>query len=261
MRGRALAVLFVALLSGTAYSQSMWQPAAPPLVTAESEGWFQAGDPIMWNGDVYYPAGALQGFNPYQMVRSGSFRGIPLYTDATLEPYSIVYVPLAGGRMQPYERRRTGPLAGTTGSRAPSLPTDIASEGGIAAAMAQAPAPPTYARAYDLAQTGEPSVQPVAIATGATGAPKAAATSGRIPGGASGPMTSAIPPTGLNAIWIQFEGRKWFAARTSIAYDAAHLDEIGSYEGWTVYARRGDAARRTIYIPSIPGRLAAYEQR
>src|SRR5918993_1909832 len=142
MRSRALLVLFAALLSGPAYGQATWQPSMPPLVTAENTTWFQSGEPIIWNGDYYYPAGARQGFNQYQMVRSGSFRGIPLYTDATLEPYSIVFVPLAGARMQPYERRRTGQLAGTVGSRTPSLPTDIGAEGiSSPPTIAQAPGP------------------------------------------------------------------------------------------------------------------------
>ena len=68
-------------------------------------------------------------FNRYQMVRSGSYRGIGLYTDSTQDASGIVYVPVAGGLMQPYERRRTGDLAGTTGNRAPSFPVGIAAEG------------------------------------------------------------------------------------------------------------------------------------
>jgi hypothetical protein len=89
---------------------------------AENTTWFQSGEPIDWNGDVYYPPAPLQGFNGYQMVRSGSYRGIPLYIDSTLEPYSIVFVPMTGARMQPYERVGPGPCR-HDGSRAPSLPT------------------------------------------------------------------------------------------------------------------------------------------
>src|SRR3954471_21575667 len=138
----ALAALIV-FAPSAALAQMQWQPARPPLVTAENTAWFQGGDAIEWNGDVYYPAGAAQGFNAYQMVRSGSYRGIPLYIDATLEPYSIVYVPMSGGRMQPYERRRTRMPAGTAGSRAPSLPTDVSTEAATVGGIAQAPAPPS----------------------------------------------------------------------------------------------------------------------
>ena len=141
-----LLTLGAALLaaSAPAHAQATWQPAPVPLVTAENTTWFQSGEPITWDGGVFYPAGARRAFNPYQMVRSGSFRGIPLYTDATLEPNSIVFVPLAGAIVQPYERRRTGALAGTLGSLAPSLPTTMAVEG-TQPEIAQAAAPPTYA--------------------------------------------------------------------------------------------------------------------
>jgi hypothetical protein len=250
MRSPALPFAFAVLLSGSAYAQATWQPSMPPLVTAESTTWFQAAEPILWNGDYYYQAGAVQGFNPYQMVRSGSFRGIPLYTDATLEPYSIVFVPLNGARMQPYERRRTGALAGTTGSRAPSLPTDIGAEGLAPAAIQQAQGPPDFARAYDLAAVDEPAAARIPAVPASVG------TSGRVT-----PVTTVLPPTGLNAIWVEFEGQRWFASGKSIAYDAARLNQVGSYYGWTVYALKGDKSTGTIYIPVIPGRLAPYTRK
>lgn len=247
MRTPALPLLAVLLTGSPALAQATWQPATPPLVTAENTSWYQAGDPIIWNGDYYFPAGAVQGFNPYQMVRSGSYLGIPLYTDATLEPYSIVFVPLNGARMQPYERRRTGQLAGTTGSRAPSLPTDIGAEG-FAPAMPQAAGAPDFARAYDVARTEAP---PIAVA----------GTSGRFGDAPVRPVTTVLPPTGLNAIWIEYDGQRWYGDGRSIGYDASRLNEIGSYRGWTVYALKGDAAARTIYVPSIPGRLAPYTRK
>lgn len=260
MRGRTLPFLFATLVSSSAFAQATWQPTMPPLVTAENTTWFQAAEPILWNGDYYYPAGAVQGFNQYQMVRSGSFRGIPLYTDATFEPYSIVLVPLAGGRMQPYERRRTGALAGTSGSRAPSLPTDIGIEGAIPSPIAQALAPPTFARAYDLASVDDTGGAPVtAVGTsGQAAAPRPVATAGRTTNAPARPVTTAVPPTGANAIWVNFDGRRWYAANKSMDYDAAQLNEIGSYQGWTVYALKGDSGSSMIYIPSTPGRLAAY---
>ena len=59
---------------------------------------------IQFAGDLYYPAGAAVFFDGNTMVRSGHYNGVPLYTDTTLEPYSVVYVPLERGLMQPYER-------------------------------------------------------------------------------------------------------------------------------------------------------------
>ena len=65
-------------------------------------------------------------------------------------------------------------------------------------------------------------------------------------------------PDSANTIWVNFDGRRWYAAQKSIRYDAAQLNEIGTYEGWTVYADKSAQAPSTIYIPVTPGRLAAY---
>ena len=240
MRNFALPFVAVLLLSGSAHAQIMWQPAALPPVSAENTSWYQNGDPVIWNGDYYYLAGAAQGFNPYQMVRAGSFRGIPLYTDATLEPYSIVFVPLNGARMQPYERRR---------------PTGIEREVGTSG-IREAQGPADFARAYDFGSLSED--ERVTYAPERSPAPSSASMLGRtrviepVP-----PVTTVLPPTGLNAIWIEFDGRRWFAEGKSIAYDASRLNEVGTYHGFTVYTRVGEPAG-TIYIPSVPGRLAPY---
>src|SRR5215471_16403374 len=113
MRGRALPFVFVLLLSGPAWAQVTWQPASPPQVTAESETWYLAGAAIEWNGDFYYPSGTPEAFNAYGMVAVGSYRGIPLYTDMTRAPYSVVFVPTGGGRLQPYQRLKSAMAAGS----------------------------------------------------------------------------------------------------------------------------------------------------
>jgi len=236
-----------------------WQPTQPPLVTAENETWYRTGAAIEWNGEFYYPAGAPEGFNRYQMVRAGSYRGIPLYTDATLEPYSIVFVPIAGGRMQPYERPRTGLLAGSIGSRMSAFPTAPSTEAvgalGVSAEgyVIQAPAPPTFARAYDLGpgpqpQPISPAVPIVAAAIG-TSTPQTTATSGRatVPTAAA----SAARPAGINSAWIEFNGRRWVTAGRAVDLTRSRTGtfiSIGSYRGSPVYQRVGDAV--SIYVPS-----------
>src|SRR4051812_44614487 len=104
---RVVTVLLTMLLASPALAQS-------------------AREPIPYAGEFYYPAGAVTFFNGDQMVRTGYYNGLPLYVDATLEPYSVIYVPIGRGQVQPYERRRSGELAGTTGSRMPSFPTEPA---------------------------------------------------------------------------------------------------------------------------------------
>lgn len=105
MRGRAVAFVLCSLLSSVAEAQVMFQPTPAPIVTAESEAWFQAGEAITWDGAIFVRSGAIRPFSETQMVRSGVFRGIPLYTDVTLPVFTMVFVPMRGGWMQPYERR------------------------------------------------------------------------------------------------------------------------------------------------------------
>ena len=79
-------------------------------------------------GVLLLPGRASVYFDGNIMVRSGSYRGVPLYTDTTIEADPRAFVPLAGGVLQPNQRKRTGDAAGTTGSRAPSFPVTMAGE-------------------------------------------------------------------------------------------------------------------------------------
>jgi len=225
---RAQPVVFAAFLSlipCAAMAQTVWQPPLPPAVTAEKTSWYLSGEPITINGELYYPSGAVQFFNRYQMVRSGSFNGIPLYIDTALQPDSMVLVPLPGERMQPYQRRQPGVLVGTTGS-----PTSL------------------------------PAVADVSVAGVSAVAPQPVGTSGRVAATpAPSRETTLNPPTGVNGVWISFEGRRWFSAGKAIEYDAATLTRVGTYRGWNVYTRNGD--RTTIYVPAVPGKLSPYKAR
>jgi len=254
VRQVALSVIF-ALTPVLAVAQATWQPASPPLVTADNEPWFQAGSPIIWSGDYYYPTGAPRYFSPNEMVRSGSFHGIPLYTDATLDPYSIVYVPIAGGLMQPYQRRRDGSLAGTTGNTAPAFPPAPASElrdvqrpAGVAEMdeLREAAAPPSYARPYDVSPLGE---RPRAGA--------AVATAGRAP--SAGREETALRPVGVNGIWIMYEGHRWFADGLAMSLAEGRFTRAGSYHGFPVYRLNNDPTR--IYIPSADGLVSPFALR
>ena len=119
------ASLAVSVYAGRVHTQIKLQPASPPTVTAENESWYQTREPVIFAGEHYFPAGPAIHFLPNEMVPSGLFHGVPLYSRTTIEPNSVVFVPIAGGMMQPYERRRTGDLVGTTGSTVPSLPVDM----------------------------------------------------------------------------------------------------------------------------------------
>ena len=61
-------------------------------VTAASAPWQINGEPVFYAGDFYYAAGPTVFFDGNVMVRSGSYRGVPLYADSTLQPYSVIFV-------------------------------------------------------------------------------------------------------------------------------------------------------------------------
>jgi hypothetical protein len=241
MRGRVFSFVAALLLSTDVYGQAIWQPTPPPIVTAESTTWFQSGEPVTWDGNVFVAAGAMRPFNGNVMVRSGVFRGIPLYTDATLEANTVVLVPMPGGWMQPYERR--------------AIAVELQTR--------QAAGPPSLGPALVLTQAAAEPLQltPIAVADATRATPPGpVGTSGRTIATPVRPVTTVVPPTGANTIWVNFDGRKWYAAKRSIRYEASELNEIGTYQGWTVYASKSEAQPTTIYIPSTPGRLSAYSR-
>jgi hypothetical protein len=212
--------LLLSLIPSLAAAGQVWQPAQVPTVTAEQTSWYLAGEPIVVNGELFYPSGPVEFFNRLQMVRRGSFNGIPLYIDTARQADSIVFVPLSGERVRPYQRPQPGVLGGTTGGTAPSLP---------------------------------------AVADVAASAPQPVGTSGRVTVAPAPRVSTVNPPTGLNGMWINFDGRRWFSAGKAIEYDAASLTRVGTYHGFSVYTRNGDPS--TIYVPAAPGKLSPYSAR
>jgi hypothetical protein len=252
----ALATVVLALIPIGSAAQIDVRPTPPPTVTADSSPWFERREPIFFAGNWYYPAGPQTHFMSNEMVRSGYYRGVFLYTRTTLEPYSIVYVPLSGGLMQPYERRRTGELAGTVGTTTPSFPVDRTSDNlNEDLGVAQAPGPPTGIAL---------SPDRVPILGSADGVEaRAATTIGRVESRPAGSPTSAAKPTGLNGIYIEFGGRKWFSSGPAVELDVRRFVVIGRYGAFPVYAER-DGTRDTIYVPSAasaPTLLAPYSLR
>lgn len=238
---RSSGFVCVALLLGASLSaQVQMRPTDPPLVTAENEPWFLDREPVIYAGQAYYPAGALVFFNRNEMVRSGFHFGVPIFTRTTLEPYSVVYVPVGRGLMQPYERPRTGDLAGTVGSRTPAFPVAIATAD--TAPLPQAAAPPVLVApsigaienpATWVSLRGEPVVdaQPVA-------------TTGSMPPARPQPAHVRIGdrPSGLNAIFIEYDGTRWFSTGETIGVDPAAMTRSGDYHGFPVWRGR-DAGR------------------
>ena len=240
----------VALAASTVAGRQMLQSSPLPTVTADNERWYLDGGPVSFAGNLYYPAGAQVFFNASEMVRSGFFQGIPLYTRTTIEPYSVVYVPLAGGRMLPYERPRSGELTGTAGSTPTLLPTPPATvpPGGLAPQAAGAPASTTTSIPMQLPRpmVAEPMPQP----TMSGESPGAVGTTGVLPRRPSH-VSIGGKPQGANAIFIEFDNRRWYPAGPASSVDLSGMVRVGDYHGFDVFAP--PAGSSEVYIRSIEG--------
>lgn len=267
VRPTCIAVLAVAL-SSPALAQISARPTPPPTVTAENESWYLSREPILFNGNVYYQAGPMTHFVRNEMVRAGIYGSTPIYTRTTQEPGSIVYVPLRGGIMQPYERRRSGDLAGTSGSSAPSfrviLPAEEASQEFVAAI--RAPAPPTGVPVGTFDVFPASPATAVLSAPGPETLPPPVGTSGTVLMAPSAPVRTRLQtvqrPVGLNAVFIEFDGTRWFAAGPAVEFSAQRFTPAGEHRGYTVY-REGDRSD-VIYLsllPGSPGLVAPYKKR
>jgi hypothetical protein len=246
----ASAVLFSA--AETSWGQLTIQPTPAPLVTAESETWFRAGEPIVFAGGLFYPAGALIHFLPNEMVRTGMYRGVPLYARTTIEVFSVVFVPVSGGLMQPYERRRDFDLAGTQGSSAPAIspalapsvgPTTAASPfGAPSPVMAQAAAPPVI---------GAPIIFDEPLRPTAIGTPEPSQPAAAQPVATTGTTPLRIRRGAANAIYVEFDNARWFSSGFPVSLDTRTLTQVGETHGFPVYATRRGAS--TIYVPIARG--------
>lgn len=268
---RQLILFTIALaVAGRLSAQVNWRPTPAPIVTANEETWFLSGEPITVEGSFYYPAGPQVFFDANRMVRSGSYRGVPLYADTTLEPYMKVFVPLSGGLMQPYERRRAGDLAGSTGSEAPSFPVSTAAEAAPAEPApiesVQAPAPPMLGETSDRAQAR--AMTDAAEATRRAGQRSQTIRGREVPVSSAGRIPPqrdlvqlGVKPLGLNEVYVEYEGARWRSAGRAIALSSDRFVQVGTYHDFPVYAEKNDAqAPRTIYLPSRSGLIAPYER-
>jgi hypothetical protein len=279
MRIPPLAALVLGLSAfGTVGNAQVYQQETPaPAVTAARALWQVKGDPLFYAGSFYYPAGATVFFDGRVMVRTGQFNGVPLYADVTLEPYSIVYVPVGGRLMRPYERRREGELAGTTGSRTPSFPIqrDVelsAASGGVGLITpAVSGLEPEYReeQRYGRMPTAavgraeplpapEPPFAPTSVEMIGPGVRPG---TGQTRAYGNGSVAASQPATGETGVWIDYQGARWFSAGTAVPYDAGRFESAGDYRGFPVYRERGAAAAR-IYVTVVhDGPIAPFERR
>jgi hypothetical protein len=261
-------VIAVALVPVTAALQTI-QPTPSPTVTAEREPWFLSGTPITLEGGIYLPSGPRIHFIPNEMVRSGSFRGIPLYARTTLEPYSVMFVPLPGGLMQPYERRRIGELTGTVGSTTPTFPIGPSTGPGSGAAYASAPqaaGPPLtipFSAATETVPLPASAPAPVETPAAAPAAPVATVQTLSVPTVGTSGRRAPARSQGINGMFVEFDNARWFSHGAATLLDTQRFVRIGEYHGAPVY-REANGSTRMIYIPLNRGAenlIAPFEKR
>jgi hypothetical protein len=257
MRGSVLGwvVSVAVLLPNLGRAQVFVQPTAYPRFTAANAAWQLRGDPVFHAGAFYYPAGPTVFFDGNVMMRTGTYEGVALYEDATITPFTIVYVPIGGNVVRPYERRREGELAGTVGSRTPSFPIQRDGEVSVAAGQSGTTGlitPPRY--------EGERLVIPESPGPTGTGGSILADVSA--PEGVT-PIRRIAPrgavPTILQ-VWVPYAGARWYSAGAAVSYSPDRFVRIGDYRGFPVYRPVGGPAD-VIYIPSVAdGPVAPYKK-
>jgi hypothetical protein len=260
----AVAVVVVSFAAGLPHAQSYMQATPPPDATAENQNWYLSGRPIAFGSGVYYPSGPVMHFSRNEMVPAGTFENVTIYIRTTAERGSVIFVPLAGGLVRPYERRRTGDLAGTVGSTAPSFPVTqpgvTAPPPDILTSYVEAPPDPLRPTAMDARTVPLMSVPPttptplIAETAGTTGSLPVV----RVPG----PLQTARKPTGLNTVYLHYDNARWFLAGPAIEFASDRFRQVGEYRGFPVYSDPGQ--RDTIYVALVngaPGLLTPYRMR
>lgn len=261
--GLGMGLGLVLAIAGPAVAQVQNRPTDAPIITAEQERWYVQGEPVQLNGGTYLRAGAPVFFDGNVMVRTGSFNGVPLYADTSLEPNSLVFVPIGRGLMQPYELPRQGHLAGTTGSRTPSYPV---------AAQPRYASPPAAALSPTNVESSPSTVMPIlrepgAVATTGTATP-GQATSAGVAGavGTSGVLPPAAPirparlrePAAIRRhISIEYLGQTWVNDGPAVPLSGSGLVQVGEFAGFPIYTRSG-LKDDVIFVPVAGGLVTPY---
>jgi hypothetical protein len=245
-----VAVVTMALLLPNVGSAQVyqWKTPAPP-VTAQYEAWQFNDEPIIVNGLIYYPTRETRFFDGEIMSQVGVYRRVPVYADVTLEPHSVIYLPIGRQMMRGYERRREGELAGTTGSRMPAFPVDVAS--------------PLTTTPRDLRPEALGPIGTVGAAI-PTPAPELAIETkepANVPRPAPTRVESIPRPRDNDGVWLEYAGTRWYSDGPAAVFDANRFIEIGNYRGFPVYRDKNRGADE-IWVRVVPGGpVAPYAKR
>jgi hypothetical protein len=226
MRRIALsAFLCAALLLPRVGSAQLSVQESYPDVTAASADWQISGEPIFYDGNYYDPAGATIFYDGAVMSRTGVWKDVALYQDRTLEPYTIMFVPIGGNVMKPYERRREGEPGRVEEDRPLGTSVTVGTPGSSG------------------------SIVPPVVKT----APAVPIKRGH--------LESVPAPTGARGVFINYSGAKWFLEGEAVTYSANRFTPIGRYRGFPVYREKNGLMNR-IWVSVVQnGPVAPYSKR
>jgi hypothetical protein len=206
MRGFLLS-LFIAALQ--------FRNPNPDAVAANAD-WRINNEPIVAQGLTYYPTRESRMFDGQVMSQVDVYKGVPVYADVSISPFTLAYVPLTPTRMRTYERGPDGDSRFISGRGRADLGA-VATSG---------------------IETWEPVIIDAPIE-----APRAPAPT----------RVESIPrPRGTTGIWVEFNGVRWYNDGVAQSYTAERFARAGDYHGFPVYRERGRAADR-IWIATVNG--------
>jgi hypothetical protein len=234
----------IALLPTVAGAQVyQWRTPQPP-VTAQYAEWQFNDEPLIVNSVLYHPTRETRFFDGQIMAQVGVYRSVPVYADVTLEPHSVVYLPVGRNLMRGYERRRSGELAGTQGSRTPAFPVEVLTPNG--------PVPESI-----------PSSSQIFVPTSASEPPLNRELTSAARTARSAPMhIESIPGPSLpNGVWLQYDGMRWYSRGQATIFVRDRFTQVGEYRGFPVY-RENNGRPDEIWVAVVKdGPVAPYARR
>jgi hypothetical protein len=193
----------------------------PPAITAAAADWQVNSAPILVDSLLYHPARGVRSFDGQVMVEVGVVDRVPVYADSTLEPYSVVYVPIGRDRLREYERRRDGELAGPT-------PTPVATSGAL------------ELNAVSAVRRAGPADRGLTRRTLIETVPR---------------------PTGANGVSLEYNGARYYLDGPAASFSPDRFEPVGDYRGFPVYRekRAANDAIWVAVVKDLP--LAPYVRR
>jgi hypothetical protein len=252
----------VVLVPSKGNAQAYSLPTPPPLVTAASADWQIRGEPVFYSGHVFHPTGPNVFFDGDVMVPAGVYGAVPFYRDLSLDPDGVVFVPIGGNLMRPYERLRSGDLAGTVGNLTPSFPIELAVEVSAAAAGTEITTPAQATSVEPAVSLDGGSVRSAIVSDGVIVEPRAAdeePSSEELTPGST--IVESIPPPSTNrGIWLEFESARWYSSGPAVPFSADRFTQIGDHGRFPVYREKAGKPDEIFVTVMKDGPVAPYKR-